>query len=184
MTRGDIPGFGRTFGHSKLTLPNLAAVPAALGGVSNAGKYLTAAGWRPLGQRFALARAGRHGAACRVVVGRRIERRIGVLFATLVKRCGPFDELTAPIVVGNRWELGELALTATCRRRDWRMTAALAISDSIASRPLIGNKEVAVLAADHWRTPVRGKNRNRNPSPKIRHTAPSYVRMRIARVCG
>jgi hypothetical protein len=48
-------------------------------------------------------------------VGRRVEGRIGVVFATLAKRCGPFDELTAPIVVGNRWELGELALTATQR---------------------------------------------------------------------
>jgi hypothetical protein len=110
----------------------LAAVPAALGGVLNAGKYLIAAAWRAIGQRLALARAGRHGAACRVVVGSRVEVRIGVVFATLAKRCGPLDELTAPVVFANRGELGELELTATCRRHDWRMPTALAITDSFA----------------------------------------------------
>ncbi len=85
------------FGHSKLTLLLLAAVPAALGDVLNAGKYLIAAAWRAIGQRLALARAGRHGAACRVVVGRCVEGGIGVVFATPRQRWPTWGELAATI---------------------------------------------------------------------------------------
>jgi hypothetical protein len=114
----------------------------------------------------------------------RIEGRIRFVNACVAQRCGPLDKLPAPTLVGHRWEFSELAFTVARRRCDRRMTPALAVSDSIALRPLIGKEEIAVLALNHQRTPLRGKNRNRDPSPEIRHTTPSYVRMRIARVCG
>ena len=104
-----------------------AVVPAALGGVSNAGKYLIAAAWRAIGQRFALARAGRHGAVCRVVVGCRVKGRIGFAFATLAYTCGTWTELAAPITSDHDREHGVVDVGISVAVVDhWRKTRALA----------------------------------------------------------
>lgn len=105
MTRGDIPGFGRTFGHSKLTLPNLAAVPAALGNVSFGPEYLILPGQSRFSATLALARDGPDVRDCRILLRCRIERRVGLVDATHGDLCDTRGELTTPIIVVDNGKL-------------------------------------------------------------------------------
>jgi len=95
-----------------------------------AAKYLNFAGVRSIVSPVVPATTGRHGAVCRVVVGRRIERRIGIVVATRGRLCGTRLELAAPIRMRDDRKDGEPRTeTALFAQRDtWRLASAFAVA--------------------------------------------------------
>ena len=82
------------FGHSKPTVPYMAAVPAALSRERSGREYLN------------VSREAAHGAACCVVVGRCVEGGVGFDIAADGRRVAAWGELAAPIARDHNREHG------------------------------------------------------------------------------
>ena len=88
------------FGHSKLTVPNRAAVPVALTRDTIGREYLRVSGETA------------HGGDRRILVRCRVKGGVGFDVAADGRRVALWSELAAPIVLEDSWEDGKIGIEA------------------------------------------------------------------------
>lgn len=159
-----------SFGHSKLTVPNKAAVPVALTRERAGREYLNVSG-----------EAARGGGG-RVLAGCRIEGGIGFDVAAVGRRVAARDEIATPIRFHHRWEDGDVRACPTLRifRCSRRMTATLTTSRLLKSG-MNGMKETTTRTLVHKQSSKEGKKRNvMNESVR----QPPHACKRVSRASG